>query len=163
MSATTDRPARVQVIALNDLGVLQRETGDYSAAEASHQQALQMFRDQGNRLGQAEALNRLGELSCRTSATDQAHERHVRALTIAGTSAYPSKKRAPWKDLAWPTSTTATPGKPPRTSGRHSVSTSVSEPTLRSASKTPCAYTGQIKPHLNPATTNYFDLKKSEG
>jgi len=38
-----------------------------------------------------------------------------------------------------------------------------SEPTLRSASKTPCAYTGQIKPHLNPATTNYFDLKKSEG
>src|SRR5215475_15965426 len=27
MSATTDRPARVQVIALNDLGVLQRETG----------------------------------------------------------------------------------------------------------------------------------------
>jgi tetratricopeptide (TPR) repeat protein len=83
MSATTDRPARVQVIALNDLGVLQRETGDYSAAEASHQQALQMLRDQGNRLGQAEALNRLGELSCRTSATDQAHERHVRALTIA--------------------------------------------------------------------------------
>ena len=44
-----------------------------------------MFRDQGNRLGQAEALNRLGELSCRTSATDQAHEQRVEdALRLYG-------------------------------------------------------------------------------
>ena len=53
------------------------------SAAASHQQALEMFRDFGHRLGQAEALNRLGELSSRTSAIDQARERHAQALTIA--------------------------------------------------------------------------------
>ena len=62
---------------------MQQETGDYPAAAASHQQALALFRDLGNRLGQAEALNRLGELSTRTSATGQARERHTQALAIA--------------------------------------------------------------------------------
>jgi Tfp pilus assembly protein PilF len=42
-----------------------------------------MFRDLGNLLGQAEALNRLGELSSRTAATGQARERHSQALAIA--------------------------------------------------------------------------------
>src|SRR5215467_9035 len=37
----------------------------------------------GNRLGQAEALNRLGELSSRTSATGQAREHHAKARAIA--------------------------------------------------------------------------------
>jgi tetratricopeptide (TPR) repeat protein len=62
---------------------VQQETGDYPAAAASHQQALALFRDLGSPLGQAEALNRLGELSSRTSATSQARERHTQALAIA--------------------------------------------------------------------------------
>jgi tetratricopeptide (TPR) repeat protein len=62
---------------------LQRETGDYPAAAASHQQALALFCDFGDRLGQAEALNRLGELSSRTSATSQARDQHAQALAIA--------------------------------------------------------------------------------
>ena len=53
------------------------------AAAASHRQALALFRDLGNVLGQAEALNRLGELATRTSATGQARERHTQALAIA--------------------------------------------------------------------------------
>jgi tetratricopeptide (TPR) repeat protein len=72
-----------QAEALNNLGVVQQETGDYPAAAASHQQALRLFGDLGNRLGQAEALNRLGELSSRTSATGQAREYHTQALAIA--------------------------------------------------------------------------------
>ena len=62
---------------------MQQETGDYPAAATSHQQALALFRDLGSPLGQAEALNRLGELSSRTSATSQARERHTQALAIA--------------------------------------------------------------------------------
>ena len=74
---------------------MQQETGDYPAAAASHQQALALFRDLGNRLGQAEALNRLGELSTRTSATSQARERHTQALAIArDISAPPEEARA---------------------------------------------------------------------
>ena len=62
---------------------MQQETGDYPAAAASHQQALALFADLGNRLGQAEALNRLGELATRTADTPQARERHAQALAIA--------------------------------------------------------------------------------
>lgn len=62
---------------------MQQETGEYPAAAASHQQALATFRKFGNRLGQAEALNGLGELSSRTSATGQARECHAQALAIA--------------------------------------------------------------------------------
>ena len=50
---------------------MQQQTADYPAAAASHRQALDLFRDLGNRLGQAEALNNLGELSIRTSAANQ--------------------------------------------------------------------------------------------
>jgi hypothetical protein len=50
---------------------------------ASQHQALALFRDFGDRLGQAEALNRLGELSSRTSATSRARDQHTRALAIA--------------------------------------------------------------------------------
>ena len=74
---------------------MQQETGDYPAAAASHQQALALFGDLGNLLGQAEALNRLGELSLRTSATAQARDQHTRALAIArDISAAPEEARA---------------------------------------------------------------------
>jgi tetratricopeptide (TPR) repeat protein len=74
---------------------VQQETGDYPAAAASHQQALALFEDLGNPLGQAEALNRLGELSLRTSATGQARDQHTRALAIGrDISAAPEEARA---------------------------------------------------------------------
>ena len=74
---------------------MQQETGDYPGAAASHQQALALFADLGHLLGQAEALNRLGELSLRTSATGQARDQHTRALAIArDISAAPEEARA---------------------------------------------------------------------
>ena len=42
---------------------------DYPAAAASHQQALALFSDRGNLPGHAEALNRPGELTLPTPAT----------------------------------------------------------------------------------------------
>jgi tetratricopeptide (TPR) repeat protein len=72
-----------------------KRPGDYPAAAASHHQALARFREVGHLLGQAEALNRLGELSLRTSATAQAREQHTRALAIAqDISAAPEEARA---------------------------------------------------------------------
>jgi Flp pilus assembly protein TadD len=52
-------------------------------AEHSHQQALETFRELGHRLGQAEALNRLGELSSCTSASPRPASAPPQALTIA--------------------------------------------------------------------------------
>jgi tetratricopeptide (TPR) repeat protein/transcriptional regulator with XRE-family HTH domain len=49
-----------QAGALADLGDMQTLTGDYRAATATHLQALQLFRDQGDQLGEANALNKLG-------------------------------------------------------------------------------------------------------
>ncbi|HXZ69727.1 MAG TPA: tetratricopeptide repeat protein, partial [Streptosporangiaceae bacterium] len=69
--------------ALDDLGVVQRLTGDYPAAESSHMQALAQFRDLGDRLGQAEALNNLGELLSQTRTTRRARDSHSQALAIA--------------------------------------------------------------------------------
>ena len=63
--------------------MVQQLTGDYPAAAASLQQSLQLCRDLGSRLGQAEALNGLGELSSRTSASRRARGQHTEALTIA--------------------------------------------------------------------------------
>ena len=62
---------------------MQQLTGDYPAAAASHQQALELFRDLGDRHGQAEVLNSLGELSSRTAASQQARDYHTQALAIA--------------------------------------------------------------------------------
>jgi tetratricopeptide (TPR) repeat protein len=74
---------------------VQQLTGDYPAAAASHQHALELCRDLGEPLGQAEALNRLGELSLRTSAADQARDQHIRALAIArDLGAAPEEARA---------------------------------------------------------------------
>ena len=42
-----------------------------------------MFRDLGARLGQAEALNRLGELSLRLTDPGRARDQHTQALAIA--------------------------------------------------------------------------------
>jgi tetratricopeptide (TPR) repeat protein len=61
---------------------VQQLTADYPAS-ANHQQALTLSRDAGDRLGQAETLNGLGELSSRTAASHQARDHHNQALAIA--------------------------------------------------------------------------------
>jgi tetratricopeptide (TPR) repeat protein len=54
-----------------------------------------LFDDLGNLLGQAEALNRLGELATRTANTPQARQHHAQALAIArDLSAAPEEARA---------------------------------------------------------------------
>lgn len=53
------------------------------AAEASHQQALTLFRDLGQRREQAEVVNSLGELMSGCAAGEQAGDLHAQALTIA--------------------------------------------------------------------------------
>jgi tetratricopeptide (TPR) repeat protein len=74
---------------------VQQETGDHAAAAASRQLALALFGDLGNLLGEAEALNRLGELATRTADTPQARKYHTQALAIArDLSAAPEEARA---------------------------------------------------------------------
>ena len=65
---------------------MQQETGDNQAAAVSHQQALALF---------GELRNRLGELSLCSSATGQAGDQHTQALAIArDISAAPEEARA---------------------------------------------------------------------
>jgi tetratricopeptide (TPR) repeat protein len=68
---------------MNDLGLAQQLTGDYPAAASSHQQALQLYRDLGSRLGVAEALNNLGQLAARTADARHARDYYTQALAIA--------------------------------------------------------------------------------
>jgi tetratricopeptide (TPR) repeat protein len=58
-------------------------TGDYPAATASLTQALGMFRDIGDRDGQAGVLNDLGEVLLRSADSRQARDHHAQALAIA--------------------------------------------------------------------------------
>jgi tetratricopeptide (TPR) repeat protein len=89
-----DRPG--QAGALDELGLLQQLTGDYPAAEAGYERALALVREVGSpfdegdilcelgaRHAQAVVLNSLGELSSRTSATEEARDHHGQALAIA--------------------------------------------------------------------------------
>jgi hypothetical protein len=46
-------------------------------------EAMELFRDLGDRHGLAKALNSLGELSMRTSAAQEARSHHAEALAIA--------------------------------------------------------------------------------
>jgi tetratricopeptide (TPR) repeat protein len=46
-------------------------------------EAIELFRDLGDRHGLAKALNSLGELSLRTSAAEESRSHHAKALAIA--------------------------------------------------------------------------------
>ena len=63
--------------------MVQQLTGDRPAAATSLQQALDLCHDLGSRLGQAEALNGLGELSSGTAESRRARDQHTEALAIA--------------------------------------------------------------------------------
>jgi tetratricopeptide (TPR) repeat protein/transcriptional regulator with XRE-family HTH domain len=71
-----------QAGALNELGLLQRVTGDTPAAAASHQQALELYRGLGDRLGQASALDQLGKVQFETGDYPAATASHQQALAL---------------------------------------------------------------------------------
>jgi tetratricopeptide (TPR) repeat protein len=73
----------VQAWALNYLGVAQTVTGDYPSAATSVTQALELFRDFGDRHGEAAASINLGELLCLSSPHREARSYYDRALSIA--------------------------------------------------------------------------------
>jgi tetratricopeptide (TPR) repeat protein len=68
--------------ALNELGVLQRETGDYPAAAATLTRALAVYRDIGDPAGQAYALNELGFLHVLTGDYPAATACYQQALVL---------------------------------------------------------------------------------
>ena len=68
---------------------MQRLTGDYPAATASHARALKLYRDLHNRLGEANALNNMGELSLVSATPAEALARHNQAHAIATDIASP--------------------------------------------------------------------------
>ena len=67
---------------LNELGILQRATGNYPAAAASHRQALELYRGLGDRLGQASALDNLGRVQIETGEYPAAAASHQQALAL---------------------------------------------------------------------------------
>ncbi len=71
-----------QAGALNELGILQRATGDLPAAVASQRQALELYRGLGDRLGQAGALDNLGRVQRDTGDCPAAAASHQQALDL---------------------------------------------------------------------------------
>ena len=69
--------------ALAELGILQRETGDYPAAAASLAQAVALYSEAADPSGQAYALNRLGFLRVVTGDYRAAAVSHEQALALA--------------------------------------------------------------------------------
>jgi tetratricopeptide (TPR) repeat protein len=72
-----------QAWALEGLGVVQRLAGDCPAATASLTRAVELFRDLGDRHGQAGASINLGELLSLSLAFREARGYFVQALSIA--------------------------------------------------------------------------------
>jgi tetratricopeptide (TPR) repeat protein len=126
-----------QAHVLNELGAVQRLTGDYAAAAASRQQAFELFREFGARLGQAVTLNSLAEPLSRSSAGQQAREHHARVLAIARDLGAPVEEARALEGIGCCHLQDGNPAKAPRACGRHSLSTSASEPPMPSASRKP--------------------------
>jgi tetratricopeptide (TPR) repeat protein len=70
--------------ALSELGVLQRETGDYPAAAATLTRALALYRGIADQPGQACALNELGFLHALTGDYPAATACYEQALVLVG-------------------------------------------------------------------------------
>jgi tetratricopeptide (TPR) repeat protein len=71
-----------QALICNETGVLQRLTGDYLAAAASHRQAIEQFRELSDPAGQAIALNDLGLAQQLTGDFPAAAASHQQALRV---------------------------------------------------------------------------------
>ena len=75
-----DRSAEAD--ALNDLGDVQRRTGEYGAAMASLEAALAIYRELGSPLGEANALNDLGDVQRTIGDYPEAAASLCAALTL---------------------------------------------------------------------------------
>jgi tetratricopeptide (TPR) repeat protein len=82
-SATTAPPEHSCSVRARYRTQLDGTAGDHAAAAGNHQRALDLHGQLGLRIGEAETLNSLGELSTRTSATGQARGYHIQALAPA--------------------------------------------------------------------------------
>ena len=67
---------------LAELGIVQRETGDYPAAAATLARALALYREMGDQPGQADALNELGFLRVLTGEYAAAAASEQQALVL---------------------------------------------------------------------------------
>src|SRR5262249_3655659 len=106
-----------------------------------HQQALELFRDLGARQGEAEALNNLGQLATRTSATQQARGHHVQALAIARDLGVPLEQARALEGIGDSHLQDGNPAEAASTCGRRLRSTSASALWPRSASSKPSTTT----------------------
>ena len=96
-----------QAYALRELGAVRRLTGDYPAAAQAQEQALDIYRDIGNRNGEAEALNDKGTLHRVSGDLAQAQRCHQQALDLARAIAS-SRNQAhalAWAAAPWPPTT----------------------------------------------------------
>jgi tetratricopeptide (TPR) repeat protein/transcriptional regulator with XRE-family HTH domain len=71
-----------QADTLSELGILQREAGEYPAAADSLTQAVELFRGLGDRLGQASALDQLGTVQNETGDHAAAAASHRQAIDL---------------------------------------------------------------------------------
>lgn len=122
---------------MQNLGVVQKQTGDYPAASASFQQALKLFRDFGHRPGEAQALTGLGDLSSRTAGTQQAREHYAQALAIARDIGLPLEEASALEGLGHAYLHDGTARKVPRACNRPLRSTGASAPPAPGASRKP--------------------------
>ena len=117
--------------ALEHLGVVQTVTGDYPAAAASLTRALELFRDLGDRHGEAGALINLGEPRHTAKPAITTPKRSASSAP----STHRSSKHGRSKESDDVTARKETPAKAPHTCDKPSPSTSASEPLKPSASK----------------------------
>jgi tetratricopeptide (TPR) repeat protein len=68
--------------ALHGAGVLAKMQGDYAAAQAHHEQSLEIFRELGDKAGIADALNGLGNVAHDLSDFASARTLHEESLAI---------------------------------------------------------------------------------
>jgi len=117
--------------------VVQRLTGDYPAATASLTQALELFRDLGDRHCQAGASINLAGLLSLSLAYREARGYFVQALSIARDIDTPAGEAQAREGTGRATSKQETQAKAPKTYNRPSRSTAASAPQRPSAQQRP--------------------------
>ena len=71
----------LSLAALGNLGLVARSLGDYAEAETYHEQALALYRQLGNRQGEADQLNNLGNVALAQGDYERAKAYYEQALS----------------------------------------------------------------------------------
>ena len=85
--------------ALDELGIVRRLTGDYPGAAQAQQEALDIYRDLGDRQGQANALDHLGTLRTLTDDYDRPSRPWMWRWPFSANSA--TARARPTPSLTW--------------------------------------------------------------